>query len=308
MMAELVDMPLVSIGIPAYNRPDGLRITLQCIRNQTYPNLEVIVSDDCSPSDEVSQVVNEAILSRQQIRLYRQPENIGATLNCEFVLAQATGKYFLWADDEDLFEPEFVEKLVGCMESQPDLVACTCDIKTIDHHDNFVGLTQLNTIRPSTNWNVARKLFFQYPTSNIFFCILGIFKTESLRRSNIRNLVGWKGYETNGEVPFLAQIATFGRMAAIPEALKTYRLNPDSIYHSEIRSISRFDWFMLRLVIRFRLCKIAVGSSLPILVKASLLNAVLASYILGIKRVVIGAVMAWLGRIKRLLKGVYGTH
>jgi glycosyltransferase involved in cell wall biosynthesis len=308
MKKVLIDMPLVSIGIPAYNRPDGLMMALQCIKNQTYPNLEVIVSDDCSPSDRVGKVVNEAILSGQQISFYRQSENIGATRNFEFVLTRATGKYFLWADDEDLLEPEFVGKLVECMESQPDLVACTCDIKTIDHHDNFVGLNQLNTIRPSENWNVARKLFFQYPTSNIFFCILGMFKTESLKRSNIRNLVGWKGYETNGEVPFLAQIATFGRMAAIPEALKTYRLNPDSIYHSEIRSISRFDWFMLRLVIRFRLCKIAVASELPILAKASLLNAVLVSYMLDIKRVVMGAVMAWIGRIKRLLKGVYGAR
>lgn len=303
-----METPLVSIGIPAYNRPDKLRITLQCIRDQTYPNLEVIVSDDCSPSDGVGQVVNEAILSGQRIRFYRQPENLGATRNFEFVLTKATGKYFLWAEDEDSFEPEFVEKLAGCMESQPDLVACGCDIKSIDYHDNFIRLNQLSSIRPSAKWNQARKLFFRYPTSNIFFCILGMFKTDILKKSNMHYLVGWKGYETNGEVPFLAQIATFGRIAAIPEALKTYRINPDSIYHSEWRSISRFDLLMLRLGIRLRLCKIAVTSDLPILVKASLLNAILASYMVGIKGEVIGTAMAWLGRVRRLLKGGHGIR
>jgi glycosyltransferase involved in cell wall biosynthesis len=303
-----MNMPLVSIGIPAYNRPDTLKMTLQCVRNQTYPNLEIIVSDDCSPSDGVAQVVIEAMLSERRIKFYSQPKNLGATLNSEFVLTKATGKYFLWTDDEDLLEPEFVEKLVRCMESEQNLVACACDVKTIDHHDNFVGLHQLNTIRPSAKWNQARKLFFRYPTSNIFFCVLGMFKTESLKRSNIRYLRGWKGYETNGEVPFLAQMATFGRIAAIPEALKTYRLNPDSIYHSEIRSISRFDLFMLRLVIRFRLCKIAVMSDLTILVKASLLNAILVTYIAAIKGVVIGTARALLGRAKRLLKGSHGIR
>jgi len=28
--------PLVSVGIPTYNRPDGLRRTLECITNQSY--------------------------------------------------------------------------------------------------------------------------------------------------------------------------------------------------------------------------------------------------------------------------------
>jgi hypothetical protein len=308
--------PLVSVGIAAYNKPDGLRRTLQCITGQTYPNLEIIVSDDCSPDEGVSRVVNEVMLTEPRIRFYRQKNNLGAALNIAFVLDKATGKYFLWADDEDLCEPEFVEKILNCMESQPDLVACACDVKTIDQQDNLVGITQLDTIRPSANWNQARKLFFCYPNSNIFLCVLGMFKTEELRKTSTQLWVGWKGYTINCEVPFLAQIAAFGRIAAIPEALKTYRLNPDSVYHSEIRSIPRFDVFMLRLDIRLRLCRIAVMCDLPILVKASLLNAILASHMEAIKKeVVIGTVMAWKGRVirllsrvKRLLKGSHGVR
>jgi glycosyltransferase involved in cell wall biosynthesis len=290
--------PLVSVGIPAYNRADGLKKSLESISNQTYADLEIIVSDDCSPDDRVSQVVNEKMLSEKRIRFYRQESNLGAVLNFEFVLDKAKGKYFFWADDEDLCEPEFIEKIVNCMESEPDLVACACDVKSVDHHDQVVKINQLSSIRPSAKWNQARELFFRYPTSNIYLCILGIFKTEAVKKVDIRYLAGWKGYATNGEVPFLAQIAALGRIAAIPEILKTYRLNPGSLYHTEIVSISGFDLFMLRLTIRLRLCKIAVMSHDSVAVKKRLIQAVLMSFL----ESNLNSLKGILGPLKKLFK------
>lgn len=294
--------PLVSIGIPAYNRPERLAVTLECIKNQTYTNLEVVVSDDCSPATGVKTVVDAAISSGQQIKFYRQKVNLGATKNFEFVLKMATGKYFIWAEDEDHFEKNYIEMLVYTMEADPNIVACTCDIKSIDMDDKVLYVNQLNTIRPEVEWNEARELFFRYPTSNIFFCILGMFRTESLKKTNIRYLVGWKGYETNGEVPFLAQIAVLGRMVALPVPLKSYRLNPDSIYHSEIRSISLFDWVMLRLQIRLRLCKIALNCELPISVRLSLIGAVFRTYLESLLILIKGIIVTRLYRMKLLLK------
>jgi hypothetical protein len=127
-----------------------------------------------------------------------------------------------------------------------------------------------------------------------------MFRTECLKKTNIRYLVGWRGYETNGEVPFLAQIAVLGRIVAIPLALKSYRLNPDSVYHSEIKSISRFDLFMLRLQIRWRLCGIALRSKLPLPVRISLIANVVESYFKAVLAVLKGASAARLERIKKV--------
>lgn len=52
-------LPLVSVGIPTYNRPEGLRQTLECITRQTYKNLEIIVSDNCSLESETEAIVRE---------------------------------------------------------------------------------------------------------------------------------------------------------------------------------------------------------------------------------------------------------
>jgi glycosyltransferase involved in cell wall biosynthesis len=95
------EQPLVSIGIPTFNRPKGLRKTLIGITRQTYKNLEVIVSDNCSPGDEVNILMKELCSGDSRITFYRQTKNLGPTHNFKFVLEKAAGDYFMWAADDD---------------------------------------------------------------------------------------------------------------------------------------------------------------------------------------------------------------
>ena len=43
-----IDITLLSIGIPTYNRPVGLKRTIEHMLNQNYQNLEIIISDNNS--------------------------------------------------------------------------------------------------------------------------------------------------------------------------------------------------------------------------------------------------------------------
>ena len=273
------DVPLVSIGVPTYNRPEGLRAALQCLLRQTYPNLEIIVSDNCSTNAEVEPLMQEMIKLDPRIRYYRQSQNIGAISNFKFVFRKATGKYFLWAADDDLCEDAFIEKLVGCMESHPEIVLCATDVKSIDENNNPGKDRSLESIRLSADWNHSRELFFRYPTSEIFFSIYGLFKTEVLRRCDIGLITGWKGMLTNGEVPFLAQVATHGRIASIPEALKIFRWHSSSTYHQEIDKNKGFDAMMLRMVIRLKLVKVALLDAKPLDVKLSSLRIIVKTFL-----------------------------
>lgn len=100
---------LVSVGIPTYNRPQGLRRTLEYLTNQSYQNLEIIVSDNASPGDETARVVQDFMVRDPRIRYVRQPENIGAIPNFQFVLKEASGEFFMWAADDDEWDPSFVD-------------------------------------------------------------------------------------------------------------------------------------------------------------------------------------------------------
>lgn len=274
---------MVSIGIPTFNRLSGLKNALKCIREQTYSNLEIIVSDNCSPSDEVDQYMQMVTKDDPRVCYYRQSHNIGALANFEFVLTKATGKYFAWAADDDLCEHRFIEGIIDYMERDANIVLCACDVKSIDEHDNPIGIERLESIRPIADWNQTRRLFFRYPISNIFFCIYGIYKTQILRKCDLRISKGWKGYLTNGEVPFLAQVSSFGKIVAIPEVYKIYRRQSKSIYHEEIKRIKKIDWFMMRLFIRAKLCKLAFLDKSDFSTQVSLLNSVIKSLFFSIK-------------------------
>jgi glycosyltransferase involved in cell wall biosynthesis len=104
--------PLVTIGCPTYNRPDGLRHMLECSIGQTYTNLEIIVSDNCSECEEVEKIVRELMRKDPRIRYIRQPQNIGSFNNYKFLLAEARGEYFAWACDDDSRKPEYIEACI----------------------------------------------------------------------------------------------------------------------------------------------------------------------------------------------------
>ncbi|CAG1021312.1 partial Glycosyltransferase GlyG, partial [Methylococcales bacterium] len=105
--------PLISIGIPTYNRPKGLLRTLRCMLAQTYKNIEIIVSDNSTPGPGVDSVLKMFAPTDRRIRFYRQTNNIGPTENFKFVLSKAGGAYFMWAADDDEWEPEFIERCLS---------------------------------------------------------------------------------------------------------------------------------------------------------------------------------------------------
>ena len=68
--------PLVSIGIPAYNRPIGLSRLIRQVQNQTYANIEIIISDNCSDNIEVKEAALSAAKLDSRINYIRQASNI----------------------------------------------------------------------------------------------------------------------------------------------------------------------------------------------------------------------------------------
>ncbi|MCX7140152.1 MAG: glycosyltransferase family 2 protein [Proteobacteria bacterium] len=104
---------LVSVGIPTYNRPEGLRRTLECITAQTYSKLEIIVSDNGSPRTETELVAREFMARDARIRFFRQQPALSISANFQFVLKQARGEFFMWAADDDEWDPDFVRLCVA---------------------------------------------------------------------------------------------------------------------------------------------------------------------------------------------------
>lgn len=100
--------PRVSIGIPTRNRLEYLKLALDSARAQTYSNLEIVVSDNLS-NDGTREYLKS--LTDARVRCLLQEENLGMVGNFNACLRAASGDLFLMLSDDDLLEPDAIERL-----------------------------------------------------------------------------------------------------------------------------------------------------------------------------------------------------
>jgi glycosyltransferase involved in cell wall biosynthesis len=114
-------MPLVSVGIPAYDRPRSMERAVRSVLAQTHADLEVVLSDDASGDAEVALVGRRLAEEDARVRYVRQPANLGHDLNYQRVLELAEGRYFMWLSDDDWLDAGYVERCLAALEADPGL-------------------------------------------------------------------------------------------------------------------------------------------------------------------------------------------
>ncbi|MCX5699148.1 MAG: glycosyltransferase family 2 protein [Candidatus Omnitrophica bacterium] len=94
---------LISVVIPAFNKPEYTSKTIDSLMLQTYRPMEIILSDDNSPrslKDLVDQKKSECD-SGLCIKYFRQKVNLNYYWNLQFVIGEATGQYIVLLDHDD---------------------------------------------------------------------------------------------------------------------------------------------------------------------------------------------------------------
>ena len=176
---------LVSIGMPTYNRPQELRIALQGIVDQSYQNLEIIVSDNATPNSEVEKVVQEFMENDNRIQYYRQARNLGPLQNFQFVLDKANGEFFMWAADDDWRSENYIERLSQGLMKHPDASIAFCDFSEVDPYgaprqgqpDHY---SLLNSFTTSANWLRQWRFFMQDENLGKANIIYGLMRRRDL--------------------------------------------------------------------------------------------------------------------------------
>lgn len=114
---------MISIVIPVYNSKERLEECLNSVVAQSYPNLEVIVVDDCSTdgSLEIARSYEERF---PWFSVYTK-ENEGVSSARNFGMSKAAGEYLQFVDSDDTLLPDACQMLVECMErDSSELVIC----------------------------------------------------------------------------------------------------------------------------------------------------------------------------------------
>lgn len=102
--------PLVSIALITYNGARFLRQQLDSIINQSYTNVEIIAVDDGS-TDSTVQLLEEYGVA-YGIHLYKNGSTLGHVKNFERAVSLCSGDYIAPADQDDIWMPQKIEKLV----------------------------------------------------------------------------------------------------------------------------------------------------------------------------------------------------
>lgn len=135
-MAERDASPLVSVGIPTYNRAEGLVRAVASVQRQNYPRLEILISDNAS-TDATQEVCQKLAEGDDRIRYFRQPKNLGPIPNFAFLLENGAGTFFMWVADDDTIEPDIVPRYVRFLEQHADHVLVSGTIRYWDQGSVF---------------------------------------------------------------------------------------------------------------------------------------------------------------------------
>jgi glycosyltransferase involved in cell wall biosynthesis len=125
-------MPSVTIAIPTFNRPEGLRNALISVLSQTYSDFTVIVSDNASTDENVSAVIESFTTKDSRIKKVKQETNIGPFRNFICLSKLAETKFLIFLADDDMWPPDHLEKLICCMDEETLMVFPDADLISED--------------------------------------------------------------------------------------------------------------------------------------------------------------------------------
>jgi glycosyltransferase involved in cell wall biosynthesis len=208
--------PLVSIGIPTYNRPLGLHRVLQEVTSQTYSNIEIIISDNHSPESETETIARKFMQHDQRIRYFRQDENIGSFNNYMFLFEQSQGEYFTWLCDDDFRSPDYIESCMNEFERLKSLILVNSYSTRLNAQGEVIatdcGCTTI-AMRPCDRYIKYISTIFTTQAA-IGDVLYGVIKREFLKNAIDRqvNIIAW-------DHPLLAYLTLVGEFYTIPKVL-----------------------------------------------------------------------------------------
>ena len=129
-------IPRASIGLPVYNGERFLAAAIDSVLEQTFSDLELIISDNAS-TDKTAEICRQYVARDPRIRYYRKETNNGGPWNFNRVFQYARGEFFKWQAADDVCAPTLVERSVEMLDRNQTAVLCYPRTMVIDGRGNL---------------------------------------------------------------------------------------------------------------------------------------------------------------------------
>ncbi len=158
-------IPKVSVSMAVFQQKSFIREALDSVLIQNYPNMEVIIGDDCS-TDGTQEILKEyARKYPELIRLILAKENTGITGNCNRILKGCTGQYIAFMAGDDIWLPGKIQAQVDYLESHPRCSICYHNMEVFDS-DSGEPLYYFNGREANHPYEGKAEFAVQYGTFN----------------------------------------------------------------------------------------------------------------------------------------------
>lgn len=147
-------MVFFTVGIASYNYARYLKKGLDAVKNQTYKNYEILISDDASDDDSAAVILqymkdNPSL----QIRLLVNEKNEGLVSNKNKLIRECRGDYLLLCDADDWMDRRCLEKMAQVIEKEhPDRVMS--EVAHVNEKGRIIQTEHLVPGQTKWGWNL----------------------------------------------------------------------------------------------------------------------------------------------------------
>lgn len=228
--------PLVTVGVVTYNSSEFIKEALDSVFRQTYKNIELIISDDCSTDDTVS--IAEEWMNAHKDRFVRTliistEKNTGVSGNFNRLISQAKGVWLKGLAGDDILADTAIEDYINFINEKQKVAIVFGRMQTFSermqtsklmpHKPSFYPYLYDENITAKQQYNIAIK-------HNIATAASAFYKLKVLK------------YELGGfderfplleDAPFFIKITKHGyKLWLLDKVTLFYRISSVSLSHS----------------------------------------------------------------------------
>lgn len=235
--------PLVSVVVITYNSGTTVVDTLESVKQQTYDNIELVVSDDCS-SDNTREIVEKWVSDNASffasvVKVFSDI-NSGVAVNDNRGVKSSSGKYVKLIAGDDCLVSESIEKYVTFMEKN-NIGICIADVELFSD-ELVVPTSKINSYKQcfrlckESREDKLKRLAYEYvlPGPGLFF-----------KRQVYDEVEGFdERFPMSEEVPFAIRVLKAGYdIVPLDDKLVRYRYSGASLSQHHGKKLGNYRWF-----------------------------------------------------------------
>jgi glycosyltransferase involved in cell wall biosynthesis len=225
-------MAKISVLIPAFNAQAYIRQTIQSVLDQTYPDWELIIVDDCSV-DMTFKICQEISLIDNRIKLFRNEHNLGMMANWNKGLGLCHSEYFVKLDADDWWHSRMLEKCILVMNESTDIGITFCKYDLVNGENEIQprlsnNLPDFARDRSFYGAHLVTQGIYKMLSENVFRQGIGLV------RRGIFDEIGGFTLHDSGDVEMWFRISAHYKAYGIDEVLYFYREWPDNFTRTQV--------------------------------------------------------------------------